>query len=88
MDKLTKAAIARGFSAEQAHELVMGTFVGSVELLASSDKTPAELRRQVTSPKGSTERAIAVLEEAHLAEIFDRATAAALARTKEMAEGK
>lgn len=88
VEELTKAAIARGFSAEQAHELVMGTFVGSVELLAASAKTPEELRKQVTSPKGSTERAIAVLEEADLADVFDRATAAALARSKEMAEGK
>lgn len=88
VEELTKAAVARGFSAEQAHDLVMGTFVGAVELLAASDKSPEELRRQVTSPKGSTERAIAVMQQADLADIFDRATAAALARTKEMAEGK
>ena len=48
---------------------------------------PAELRRRVTSPKGTTERAIAVLEEAHLAEVFDRATDAALARARELAAG-
>lgn len=88
VEELTKAAVARGFSSEQAHDLVLGTFVGAVELLAASDKSPEDLRRQVTSPKGSTERAIAVMQQADLAEIFDRATAEALARTKEMAEGK
>lgn len=88
VEELTKAAIARGFTPEQAHDLVIGTFVGSVELLAASPRTPEQLREQVTSPKGSTERAIAVLKEANLAGLFDRATAAALARTRELAEGK
>jgi pyrroline-5-carboxylate reductase len=41
----------------------------------------------VTSPKGTTERAIAVLEEAHLDEVFGRATDAALARARELAAG-
>jgi pyrroline-5-carboxylate reductase len=39
----------------------------------------------VTSPGGSTERAIAVFDEADLAGTVDRATAAALARAREMA---
>jgi pyrroline-5-carboxylate reductase len=65
----------------------MGTFIGSVELLAASDATPAELRRQVTSPNGTTERAIAVMQDAGLAAMFDRATAAALARARELAAG-
>jgi len=87
VEELTKAAVARGFSVEQAQELVMGTFVGSVELLAASGKTPEKLRRQVTSPNGTTERAIAELQKADLAGLFDRATASALARAKEMAAG-
>ncbi|MES1212309.1 MAG: pyrroline-5-carboxylate reductase dimerization domain-containing protein, partial [Leifsonia sp.] len=41
----------------------------------------------VTSPKGTTERAIGVLESADLTRLFDRATAAALARAAEMATG-
>lgn len=88
VEEFTKAAIARGFTPEQAHDLVVGTFVGSVELLATSDRTPEELRRQVTSPNGTTERAIAELQKADLAGLFDRATASALARAKEMAAGK
>ena len=88
VEELTKAAIARGFTPDEAHDLVMGTFVGSVELLAASDRTPEELRRQVTSPNGTTERAIAELQKADLAGLFERATASALARAKEMAAGK
>jgi pyrroline-5-carboxylate reductase len=41
----------------------------------------------VTSPKGTTERAIMVLEEAALKATFDRATDAALARARELAAG-
>ena len=88
VEELTKAAIVRGFSPEQASQLVKGTFLGSVELLAASDLSPEQLRRQVTSPNGTTERAIAELQKADLAGLFDRATASALARAKEMAAGR
>jgi pyrroline-5-carboxylate reductase len=87
VEELTRTAIGMGFSAEQAEIMVNGTFLGAAELLASSGVTPAELRRRVTSPKGTTERAIEVLQSADLTELFDRATAAALARAKEMAAG-
>lgn len=87
VEELTRTAVGLGFSPEQAKVLVQGTFVGSVDLLVASDTEPEVLRAQVTSPKGSTERAIAVLQDADLSGLFDRATAAALARTKEMAAG-
>ena len=87
VEEFTKTAIGMGFTADQAELLVNGTFRGAVELLAASDKSPEELRRQVTSPKGTTERAIAELEAADLSATFSRATAAALARAKELAAG-
>ena len=65
--------------------MVETTFLGASELLAASGETPAELRRRVTSPKGTTERAIEVLEESGLSALFDRATDAAIARAKEIA---
>jgi pyrroline-5-carboxylate reductase len=67
--------------------MVNTTFLGAAELLAATHVDPTELRRRVTSPKGTTERAIGVLEGADLAGLFDRATAAALARTRELAAG-
>jgi len=87
IEQLTATAIAKGFTPEQAALMVEGTFRGASELLAASDDDPAELRRRVTSPKGTTERAIAVLEEARLQDVFDRATDAALARARELAAG-
>lgn len=87
IEAMTQAAVEKGFTAEQAAELVNGTFAGASELLVASGKTPTELRIQVTSPKGTTERAIAVLQDADLPALFTRATDAALARAKELAAG-
>ncbi|WP_165069418.1 pyrroline-5-carboxylate reductase [Marisediminicola senii] len=87
IEELSRTAVSLGFTPGQAAVLVEGTFRGASELLAASDVGPAELRRRVTSPKGTTERAVAVLQEADLAATFDRATAAALARAKELAAG-
>ncbi|MEQ1735159.1 MAG: pyrroline-5-carboxylate reductase [Rhodoglobus sp.] len=87
VEQLTRTAINLGFSTEQAALMVTGTFAGSVELLVASGEDPAELRRRVTSPNGTTERAIAELEVADLSGLFDRATAAALARARELAAG-
>ncbi|MET0725443.1 MAG: pyrroline-5-carboxylate reductase [Leifsonia sp.] len=87
IEQLTAAAMNKGFTREQARVMVEGTFRGASELLAASDDEPAELRRRVTSPKGTTERAIAVLEAADLTQLFDAATDAALARARELAAG-
>jgi pyrroline-5-carboxylate reductase len=85
VEALTAAAIEKGFTPEQARTLVNGTFLGASELLVASGEDPAELRRRVTSPKGTTERAIEVLATADLPALFTRATDAALARARELA---
>ncbi|OUE20490.1 Pyrroline-5-carboxylate reductase [Clavibacter michiganensis] len=87
IEELTRTAEAKGFTPDEARVLVQGTFRGAVELLAASDDEPAELRRRVTSPKGTTERAVEVLQAADLSGLFDRATDAALARARELAAG-
>ena len=85
IEQLTRTAIGLGFTAEQASLLVEGTFLGASELLAASGETPQELRRRVTSPHGTTERAIAEMEKSELGSMFDRAAASAIARAKEIA---
>jgi pyrroline-5-carboxylate reductase len=87
IEEFTRTARGLGFTDDEARVMVNGTFLGSAELLVSSGETPHELRRRVTSPKGTTERAVAELEKAHLSALFDRATAAALARARELAAG-
>ncbi len=87
IEQLTKTAVALGFTWQEATTMVNGTFLGAAELLEASDEDPSELRRRVTSPKGTTERAIWELEKADLSAVFARATAAALARAAELAAG-
>ena len=85
MEQWTIAARELGFDDADARNLVEKTFAGATTLLEVSDVGPAELRRRVTSPNGTTERAIAVLDEAHLAESYRAAANAALARAEELA---
>jgi pyrroline-5-carboxylate reductase len=87
IEQLTAVAVQKGFTPEEAAVLVNGTFLGSTKLLAASASTPTELRRQVTSPNGTTERAIAVLQNGGVDDLFARATDAALARARELAAG-
>ncbi len=84
IEQLEAAAVARGLDPDDAAALTRGTFAGAIALLAQSDVQPSELRRRVTSPNGTTERAIAVFDERGLPEAFDAATAAALARAQEL----
>jgi pyrroline-5-carboxylate reductase len=85
IEQLTLTAIDKGFTPEQAATMVNGTFLGASALLAVADRSPGELRRQVTSPNGTTERAVQQLETGDLKALFDRATDAALARARELA---
>jgi pyrroline-5-carboxylate reductase len=88
IEQLTLAAKHHGFNDQDAALLVNETFLGASELLAASDKTPEALRKQVTSPNGTTERAIARMAETDLQAMFVEATDAALARARELAAGK
>lgn len=85
IEELTKAAVAKGFAEADAKRMVEQTFIGATALLEASGQDPTALRLAVTSPKGTTERAIGVLQDAGLADLFTRATDAALARSHELA---
>ncbi len=84
-EEMTAAAVRLGFDEDQARLLAQQTVIGSAELLRRSGEDPAELRRKVTSPKGTTEQAILVLQQSDLGELFDRALAANVRRSEELA---
>ncbi|MEK9535747.1 MAG: pyrroline-5-carboxylate reductase [Aquiluna sp.] len=88
IEQWEKVAISRGFTQEQAETLVRSTLFGSAALLADSAEEPSVLRRNVTSPGGTTERIIATLEQADLEELFARSLDAAVARAEEIAKDK
>ncbi|WP_065571468.1 pyrroline-5-carboxylate reductase [Microbacterium oleivorans] len=87
VEALTEAARGKGFDEADARLMAEQTFIGATALLAASGEDPSELRRRVTSPKGTTERAIGVLQTGNLDGLFSQATDAALARARELATG-
>lgn len=84
MEQWEKIALEHGFSKEQAAVMVRGTLAGSIDLLAQSDKELSELRSNVTSPGGTTERIIDTLDKADLNGIFEASLQAALIRAREI----
>jgi len=83
-ESLIDAAVKIGLSREEAGELVSQTLLGSAHLMQQSAKSPAELRRDVTSRGGTTERALQVFEEGGFTKIVEDAVKAAYRRAKEL----
>lgn len=84
VEKWMDVARGLGFSHEEARLLVGQTFLGAGLLLAETGDDPAELRRQVTSPGGTTAAALAVLDRAGLERVYRSAADAAIARAEEL----
>lgn len=83
---LEAAAIEQGIPKDVARLIARQTVSGSGALLAASADDADVLRRNVTSPKGTTERALAVLMEKDAwPALVSRAIAAATARSRELA---
>jgi pyrroline-5-carboxylate reductase len=80
------AAVEQGLPPDLARRMARATVAGSGALLAASAEDAAALRRAVTSPKGTTERALDVLMAPDAwPELMSRAIAAATARSRELA---
>lgn len=86
-EQFIAAAERLGFSADEARLLAQGTVTGAAALLEQSGETPKELRLGVTTPNGTTEQAMHQLQAAGWGEAFDRALAAAIRRSAELAAG-
>ena len=85
METLARAGTAAGLPADMAMRLARRTVIGSGALAASSDDEAATLRRNVTSPGGTTQAALEVLmAEDGVQPLFDRAIAAATRRSREL----
>jgi pyrroline-5-carboxylate reductase len=85
IEALQSAAAAAGLDPQAAARLARSTITGAAALLDQTGEDPAELRRQVTSPGGTTQAALDVLMgEAGLPGLLDRAVAAAAARSREL----
>ncbi|MEI6084152.1 MAG: pyrroline-5-carboxylate reductase [Verrucomicrobiota bacterium] len=83
-EAMIKAGIEQGLAPDVARKLTIHTVLGSALLLAQGNEEPAELRRKVTSPGGTTEAAVKVLADRKFVEMFSEAIAAAARRSKEL----
>lgn len=86
MDALEKAAIELGLSKESAHMLTLQTALGAARMALMSEESLEELRKRVTSPGGTTERALQVLQKGEIEALFNQAVKAAHQRSKELAK--
>jgi pyrroline-5-carboxylate reductase len=85
VEALEAAGAAAGLAQADAQVLARSTLAGAAALMAESGEDPAELRRQVTSPNGTTQAALEVLmaDEA-LPSLLRQAVAAAARRSEEL----
>jgi pyrroline-5-carboxylate reductase len=86
MEALEKAAVAEGLDAETARLLAIQTALGAARMAMASDESPGMLRQRVTSPGGTTERALGVLSDGGLEPLVARAVAAARYRAQELSQ--
>lgn len=86
MEAMIEAAQAQGLSRESAQALCIQTALGAASLAAQTGVAPAELRRRVTSPKGTTEQAILQFEAGGLKDLVRTAMDACQARARSLAD--
>lgn len=87
-EAMIEAGILLGLAREVTTQLVVQTMLGTAKLLRDEKMHPVELREMVTSPGGTTIRAIRELEQAGVRAAFLNAIQAAMERSRELAAGQ
>lgn len=83
-EAMEDAAVAEGLPPEAARTLALQTILGAARMLTESGEAPAELRRRVTSPNGTTQAAIETFEAGGFRTLVAQAIAAATRRGGEL----
>jgi len=86
MEAMVEAGVQLGLDAAAATALTLETAYGAALMAREGTDTPEQLRRKVTSPGGTTERALSILDEADTRAVIRRALAGAAERSRELAE--
>ncbi len=84
VESLVDAAVEIGLPRDMAQELVLQTMLGSGHFIQKSGEEPAELRRKVTSPGGTTAEALLQLEKGKFTELVKQAVKAAYDKAKRL----
>lgn len=89
IETMAAAGVAEGLSPEMALQLARATVAGAGALAEDSPEDPAQLRRNVTSPNGTTQAALEVLMDAEtgMPPLLQAAIHAARVRSEELAKG-
>lgn len=86
-EAMIEAGILLGLGRDVSTQLVVQTMLGTGKLLRDEQMHPVELREKVTSPGGTTIRAVRELEQAGVRAAFLNAIQAAMERSRELAAG-
>ncbi|MHC4984625.1 MAG: pyrroline-5-carboxylate reductase family protein, partial [Planctomycetota bacterium] len=86
IEALIAAGMADGLSYEFAYQLAVQTCAGAAKLLAETGRRPEDLRAQVTSPNGTTQRAMETLDAAGTKDVWINAVRTATQRSRELGE--
>ncbi|HAO33639.1 MAG TPA: pyrroline-5-carboxylate reductase [Candidatus Competibacter sp.] len=86
MEALEQTALALGLDEDKARLLTLQTAFGAAKMALESAESPATLRVRVTSPGGTTERALGVLREGGLEALLAKALEAARQRSRELGD--
>ncbi|WP_134080797.1 pyrroline-5-carboxylate reductase [Thiohalophilus thiocyanatoxydans] len=86
MEMMEQAAVKLGLPTETARLLTLQTAFGAARLALEIEEDPAQLRRNVTSPGGTTEQAIQALADHDIQQMFEQALQAAHDRARELAD--
>jgi pyrroline-5-carboxylate reductase len=86
IEAMEKSAVEIGLEKGMAQELIVQTLIGAAEMVKNSSKSPEQLRREVTSPGGTTEAGIRVLEDQGVQQAFISCIKAATSQSKKMGD--
>ncbi len=86
VEAMTAAGVAEGIDPVVAEMLATRTCIGAGQLLAETKKSPEALRKQVTTPGGTTQQAIEVMDAAGVKDALIKAIRAAAQRSRELGQ--
>lgn len=85
-EAMTKAALAQGLDETQARTLIGQTMLGAAKMVMETDESIGQMRENVCSPNGTTERAILSFNENNIDELVSKAMQACFDRSIELSE--
>jgi pyrroline-5-carboxylate reductase len=84
IDSLADAGMKCGLMSDEAVLLAAQTMLGAAKMVLTSEKSPEELKHEVTTPGGTTEAGLKILDEKNIRHILTETVAAAAARSREL----